>query len=200
MSHYYSPDPLAPHRVEVIQYSVMGKTLSFTTDSGVFSRKGVDFGSDFLIRNLPPLTGRLLDLGCGYGPIGISLATLNPGLEVLMTDVNRRALNLAEKNIATNGITNIRVLESDGFTAIKGLFSTIVSNPPIRAGKDLIYPLFRQSYQYLQGGGRLWLVIQKKQGASSTLALLNEIYGNCTAVKKAKGYWLLCCKKKQPSC
>lgn len=195
MSHYYSPDPPAPHRVEVIGYSLVGRKLSFTTDSGVFSRQRVDFGSDFLIRNLPPLKGRILDLGCGYGPIGIGLATLNPGLKVLMTDVNKRALELAEKNIASNGITNIRVLESDGFAAIEGQFSAIVSNPPIRAGKGVVYTLLKQSHQYLQPGGRLWLVIQKKQGAPSAMALLNDVYGNCTAVKKAKGYWLLSCEK-----
>ncbi|HOB34718.1 MAG: class I SAM-dependent methyltransferase [Firmicutes bacterium] len=192
MDHYFSTEPNVPHDVRTIHYSPRdGVTLTFVTDAGVFSRQRVDYGSHVLISALPPLTGRILDLGCGYGPIGISLARLNPGARVLMVDTNRRAVALAQKNIRANGVANARALVSDGFAAVEGLFAAIVSNPPIRAGKKVIYPLFRQSRDFLTPGGSLWLVIQKKQGAASAVALLQEIFGNCTVTEKSRGYWVL---------
>lgn len=196
MSHYYSPDPDLPHEIAVIQYAAKGRKLQFNTDAGVFSRKKVDFGSNLLINFLPPQEGRVLDLGCGYGPIGISLAALNPGIEVIMADINRRAVALARENIRANGITNAQAIESDGFAKITGSFSTIVSNPPIRAGKKVIYPLFEQSVEFLEKGGSLWLVIQRKQGAPSAVAKLESIYSNCSVEEKAGGYWLLRSEKK----
>lgn len=195
MNHYYSPSPTSPHKFEVIRYRVRNIELAFTTDAGVFSRKRVDFGSALLIENLPPQNGRLLDLGCGYGPIGISLAALNPGLEVVMADINKRALTLAAKNIELNRLANVSVVESNGFSAVQGRFSTIVTNPPIRAGKKTLYPLFQQCREFLQDQGQLWLVIQKKQGAPSALNALEKLYANCRRETTAKGYWLLCCKR-----
>lgn len=191
MSHYYSPNPQLPHEKAVIEYSVGGRRLRFVTDAGVFSRQKVDSGSSVLIRTLPSLVGEVLDLGCGYGPIGISLAALNPRTSVTMVDINQRAVALAQKNIAANGIANAHALVSDGFAQAPGPFATIVSNPPIRAGKDVIYPLFRESLQRLKKGGSLWLVIQKKQGAPSAQAALESIFGNCTVVEKSGGYWIL---------
>jgi 16S rRNA (guanine1207-N2)-methyltransferase len=191
MSHYYTPDPDLPHETTVLEYTVGGRCLRFLTDAGVFSRHKVDYGSNVLIRSLPPLTGKVLDLGCGYGPIGISLAVLNPQAQVTMVDVNRRAVALAQENIRANGIANARALESDGFSRAPGPFQAIVSNPPIRAGKKVIYPLFEESLHHLVPGGALYLVIQKKQGAASALAKLEEIFGNCTVVEKSGGYWVL---------
>lgn len=191
MSHYYTPDPHLPHETTVLEYTVGGRSLRFLTDAGVFSRHKVDYGSSVLIRSLPPLTGKVLDLGCGYGPIGISLAVLNPQAQVTMVDVNRRAVGLAQENIRANGIANAQALESDGFTQAPGPFQTIVSNPPIRAGKKVIYPLFEESFRHLEPGGVLYVVIQKKQGAASAQAKLEEIFGNCTVVEKSGGYWIL---------
>lgn len=196
MSHYYTPDPDLPHEITRIQYVAKGRKLQFNTDAGVFSRQKVDFGSNLLINFLPALEGRVLDLGCGYGPIGISLAALNPGIEVTMADINRRAVALARENIRANGIKNAQALESDGFAKIIGSFSTIVSNPPIRTGKKVIYPLFEQSIKFLETGGSLWLVIQKKQGAPSAVAKLEAIFTNCSVEEKAGGYWLLRSEKK----
>lgn len=191
MSHYYTPDPRLPHDIEVFTYEIKGKKLQFATDAGVFSRQKVDYGSNLLLNFLPPLEGRVLDLGCGYGPIGICLAVLNPGIEVTMVDINRRAVALAKENARANEVNNVRIFESDGFAAVSGSFSAIVSNPPIRAGKKVIYPLFEQSCEYLDAGGSLWLVIQKKQGAASAVAKLESIFANCSVEDKSGGYWLL---------
>lgn len=191
MSHYYSPDPNLPHDKAVLEYTVRGRRLRFVTDAGVFSRQKVDYGSSVLIRTLPPLTGKVLDLGCGYGPIGISIAALNPLAQVTMVDINQRAVTLAQENILTSGTANAQALVSDGFAQVPGPFATIVSNPPIRAGKDIIYPLFRESLHRLEKGGSLWLVIQKKQGAASAQVELENIFGNCTVVEKSGGYWIL---------
>lgn len=196
VNHYYTANPDLPHDTTVIQYLAKDRKLQFMTDAGVFSRQKVDFGSNLLINTLPALEGKVLDLGCGYGPIGISLAVLNPGIEVIMADINRRAVALAQENIRANRVMNVQVLESNGFDIIKDKFSTIVSNPPIRAGKKVIYPLFEQSIAFLEEGGCLWLVIQKKQGAPSAVAKLESVFGNCAVAEKSGGYWLLCSKKK----
>lgn len=191
MNHYYTPNPGSDHDIIAINYRAKGTELRFTTDAGVFSRRKVDYGSDFLIHSLPALDGRVLDLGCGYGPIGISLASLNPGIEMIMTDINQRAVTLAQKNIRANRIINAEAFESDGFSNIAGTFAVIASNPPVRAGKCIIYSLLEQSYDFLAPKGNLWLVIQKKQGASSMAAKLESVFSNCTVEDKAKGYWLL---------
>lgn len=191
MSHYFSPNPRLPHDKAVLEYTVGERRLHFVTDAGVFSRQKVDYGSSVLIRTLPPLTGEVLDLGCGYGPIGISLAALNPLAQVTMVDINQRAVALAQENISANDTANAQALVSDGFAQAQGPYTTIVSNPPIRAGKDIIYPLFRESLHRLEKGGSLWLVIQKKQGAASAQAELEKIFSNCTVVEKSGGYWIL---------
>ena len=132
-----------------------------------------------------------MDLGCGYGPIGITLARLNPRAEITMIDINQRAVDLAKVNIEQNGVKNARVLQSNGFENLEGTFNAIISNPPIRTGKKVIYSLFEESIQYLENGGSIYLVIQKKQGAKSAMNKLNEIYGNCQVINKKGGYWIL---------
>lgn len=191
MSHYFNPDPELPHAIARISFVLKGVRLYFTTDAGVFSRQRVDAGSGFLLESLPPLSGRVLDLGSGYGPIGIGLAALNPAAQVTLADINRRAAALAAANIKANGLKNAVAVVSDGFAQLSGTFSHIVSNPPIRAGNRVVYSLYHESREYLEPGGSLWLVVRKKQGAPSTAATLESIFANCSVVKKAKGYWLL---------
>jgi 16S rRNA (guanine1207-N2)-methyltransferase len=191
MDHYYTPNPNTPHNIEKIFYSVREEKFQFMTDSGVFSKHKVDHGSDIMIRTLPALKGEILDLGCGYGAIGIAVARLNPYANVTMVDINMRAVELTRTNITLNQVTNAVAMESDGFANVDGKFNTIVSNPPIRTGKKVIYPLFEESIRYLVPGGALYLVIQKKQGAKSAMDKLESIYGNCQAVKKESGYWIL---------
>ena len=191
MEHYYSESPGAGHKMIEIEYALGDLELTFESDLGVFSKNRIDYGSHILVKSLPPLKGKLLDLGCGYGPIGIALACINPSLDVLMVDINRRAVDLAEKNISKNLINNARAIISRGFENIQESFNTIVSNPPIRAGKKVIYPLFEESFDYLNQGGSIYMVIQKKQGAKSASEKLQEIYGNCETINKKGGYWIL---------
>ncbi|MFU0799914.1 MAG: methyltransferase [Xylanivirga thermophila] len=192
MEHYYSQNPTSSHELIKISYNLNNKSLVFITDTSVFSRHHVDFGSHILISTLPPLEGNILDLGCGYGAIGISIAYLNRNSNVAMSDINERAVKLAHGNIVLNNIPNAVAFQSNGFQDIKDTtYSTIVSNPPIRAGKKVIYPMFEQSIDYLIPGGCLYIVIQKKQGASSAVEKLKSIYGNCKVINKEKGYWIL---------
>lgn len=192
MEHYYTENPNTPHSINRINYNIFDIQLQFITDAGVFSKKQVDFGSNVLIKSLPPLSGQVLDLGCGYGPIGISIAKLNPEAFVTMVDINKRAVELARQNIELNNITNAKAIQSDGFHAIAGnIYDAIVTNPPIRAGKKIVYDLFEKSIDHLQEGGNFYAVIQKKQGAKSAMEKLQSIYGNCEAIEKKGGYWVL---------
>ncbi|ABN54133.1 MAG TPA: class I SAM-dependent methyltransferase [Hungateiclostridium thermocellum] len=191
MNHYYTQNPDTPHDVSTISYTVKDRVIKFNTDAGVFSKRRVDFGSDLLIRSVPPLDGSILDIGCGYGVIGISLALLNPSSFVTMIDINERAVDLASQNIHLNGVTNATALTSDGFSNVSDKFDAIVSNPPIRAGKKVIYPIFADSINHLNPGGSIYLVIQKKQGANSAIEFLKSVYGNCEVINKKAGYWIM---------
>lgn len=195
MEHYFSDKPKSSHDIKEISYTIGDRDISFFTDSGVFSKDKVDFGSHVLISSLPKLKGQVLDLGCGYGPIGISLALLNKDAKISMVDINPRALELANKNITKNQVENAKAFLGDGFKNLDKNFDYIVTNPPIRAGKSVIYPMFEESFAHLKEGGSIFLVIQKKQGANSALKKLESIYGNCQAIAKKAGYWILESKK-----
>ncbi|HBG00642.1 MAG TPA: 16S rRNA methyltransferase [Firmicutes bacterium] len=199
MSHYYSPNPHLPHEKTVIEYTVEGRRLRFVTDAGVFSRQKVDYGSSVLIRTLPPLTGEVLDLGCGYGPIGIVAATLvGPKGKVCMVDVNERACELARENLAKNEIKNAQVFVGDGVKALPAScgFDVVLSNPPIRAGKSVFYPLLAEAFDALKPGGCLFVVIRTKQGAKSLATYLKELAGACDTIAKKAGFRILkCCKQ-----
>ena len=135
----------------------------------------------------------LLDVGCGYGPIGITIAKLYPYLNIKMIDINERAISLAKKNVEQNKAQNVTVLKSNIYENIKEeeSFDYILTNPPIRAGKKVIYEIYDGAIKHLNQNGELWVVIQKKQGAPSTIDHLNAIFGNCEIVTKEKGYFIL---------
>jgi len=191
MEHYYTQKPTVSHDENKVHFKVKDIELELITDAGVFSKRRVDFGSNLLINSVPQTTGKILDLGCGYGVIGISLSLLNPSSDVTMVDINERAVELANRNIKLNNIKNAKAIQSDGFEKVVGKFDVIVSNPPIRAGKKVIYPLFEQSIDFLNTNGAIYLVIQKKQGANSAFDKLESIYGNCEVINKDAGYWIL---------
>lgn len=142
------------------------------------------------------MEGKILDVGCGYGPIGLSLAFSYPDKIVEMVDVNSRAMELARENALSNNIHNIKVYESDCLDQVESKeFAAIVTNPPIRAGKQVVHKIFEQSYHHLVAGGSLWVVIQKKQGAPSAMDKLEQIFGEVEVVEKKKGYYILVAKK-----
>ncbi|WP_203364257.1 class I SAM-dependent methyltransferase [Bacillus sp. REN10] len=197
-NHYYSSTPESESNPIYWEYTLKNKVFRFKTDTGVFSKKEVDFGSRLLIEqfNLPEIEGPLLDVGCGYGPIGLSVASACPKRLVHMVDVNRRALALAQDNAELNRINNTIIYESDRLEAVtENQFAAILTNPPIRAGKQVVMDIFRQSFQKLAVGGQLWVVIQKKQGAPSAMKELENLFGEVETVERSKGYYILKAEK-----
>lgn len=143
-----------------------------------------------------PEDAKVLDVGCGYGPIGISAAQLASKGHVTMIDINSRAVELARENAQHNGIRNVTVMESDVLSAVEGqAFDVILTNPPIRAGKAVVHAIFEQAYDHLNEGGCLWVVIQKKQGAPSAVAKLESMFAVVEEVGKDKGYRILKAQK-----
>ncbi|ULO08082.1 class I SAM-dependent methyltransferase [Paenibacillus sp. 19GGS1-52] len=195
--HYYSQQPDARHDRRTISAVLRGKDLRFTSDAGVFSKGDIDYGSRVLIEAMIiPEGSAVLDVGCGYGPIGISAALLAPKGHVTMLDINSRAVELARENALHNGIRNVTVMESDVLSALEGQqFDVILTNPPIRAGKAIVHQIFEEAYEHLKEGGTLWVVIQKKQGAPSTAAKLESLFPIVEEVGKDKGYRIMRAKK-----
>lgn len=192
--HYFSQQPQSQSSPKTWNYQLRNKMYTFTSDIGVFSKNEVDFGSKLLINEFkePLILGNFLDLGCGYGPIGIAVAESYPERKVFMVDVNERALQLAAKNAQQNNIYNVELLQSDRMTSLRNYkFASILTNPPIRAGKDVVYAMFEESAQALHDGGELWVVIQKKQGASSAQKKLATLFQNVEIIKRSKGYQIL---------
>ena len=192
--HYYTPVPQSEHKPAEVAFVYRERPLSFATDSGVFSRTELDRGSEVLLCALPQdMRGEVLDMGCGYGAIGVAVGAANPACHVTMTDINERACGLARTNAERAGL-RARVLESDGYAQVIGeRYDWILQNPPIRAGKAVIYRMFADAARCLNAGGSLWLVIRKQQGAPSALSYLQTLYGEVEAVEKKSGYWVLRC-------
>jgi 16S rRNA (guanine1207-N2)-methyltransferase len=192
--HYYSKEQQVESTPRYIDFSLRNHSIKFKTDNGVFSKSEVDFGSRLLVEtfDFPEITGDILDVGCGYGPIGLSLAKDDLDRTVHMVDVNERALSLAKENAGLNKIDNVEIYESDCLNSVaKKDFSAILTNPPIRAGKKVVHTILEQSFEHLQSGGQLWVVIQKKQGAPSALDLLEGIFSEVEVVEKKKGYFII---------
>lgn len=192
--HYYTPVPQSEHKPAQFSAQYREHTLLFETDSGVFSRLAMDRGTAILLAALPDgLAGDALDMGCGYGALGLSLLKANPALRLTMADVNARAVALARENALGNGL-HAETLESDGFAALAGRrFDLIVTNPPIRAGKAVIYRLFADAAAALAPGGALYLVVRKQQGAPSAKAYLETLYAHVAVTVREAGYWVLRC-------
>lgn len=188
--HYYSENQNSRERVTSFKETILGKTLVFESSSGTFSPKKVDKGSLVLINNCE-INGneRILDLGCGYGPVGISLAKAYD-VDVVMTDINKRAVRFAKKNARVNNIDNVVIKQGDGFEKIEGKFDSILLNPPQSAGKELCLNLIRQSKEYLKEGGRLQIVARKNKGGKVLSEFMEEAFGNLRVLSKTAGYWV----------
>ena len=188
---YYTADPTCESSPVPCAFPYRGYGLTFMTDAGVFSKGELDAGSRLLLDALPALTGDVLDVGCGWGAIGVAIAKANRAAQVTMVDVNHRALDLCRANCDRNGVT-AEVLESDGLAAVMGRkFDAIVTNPPIRAGKQVIYKMFEDASASLKAGGALYLVIRKQQGAESCMKYLKTLFDTVEKLDKSAGFWVL---------
>lgn len=194
-NYYYTKNPDVEHNEQNFNFTLLGNELNFTTDNGVFSKRRVDFGSCVLLAALDQPTfqpRKLLDVGCGYGPLGLAVAKKFPQAQVDMVDVNELALSLATKNAAANQIKNVNIWSSDQYQTVTAKdYDAIITNPPIRAGKEVVHGILSQAKDHLVVGGILTAVLQKKQGAPSAKKKLEEVFGNCQVLKKDKGYFIL---------
>jgi 16S rRNA (guanine1207-N2)-methyltransferase len=191
--HYYSQKPTTAHNTQTIEETLRGRKYTFMTDAGVFSKRGVDYGSKVLIEALDiPEQAEVLDVGCGYGPIGFAAANLAIHGKVTMVDINERAVELTRQNAKRNNIANLEIVQSDMLgSVIDRQFDVVITNPPIRAGKETVHLIFEQAHQVLRPGGALWIVIQKKQGAPSAFAKLESMFAKVTEITKDKGYRII---------
>ena len=190
MSHYFTNDNNLVSDIKPFNISVNGNNFTFNTDNGVFSKGELDYGTNLLIRNVLKLdiSGDILDLGCGYGPIGIILAKLTNS-NVYMSDVNKRAIHLVKMNAKKNSVS-VTVIESDGYENIDNSFNYIISNPPIRVGKKKLYELILDSKKHLKENGKLIIVIRKEQGALSLMKDMKENY-EIEVLDKSKGFMII---------
>src|SRR5699024_6969650 len=195
MNHYYSSKPSSESHRETIEVNLSGRKFSFVTDAGVFSKKRVDLGSEVLATtaaNVAFPEGNLLDVGCGYGAIGLYLAKAFPNRQIEMVDINERAVLLAKENAKLNAIENVEIYASNLFEQVESQqFAGIISNPRIRAGKKVVQQILEEAYDYLIPEGKLLIVIQKKQGAPSARKKMEEVFGNVKRIALEKGYWVL---------
>ena len=194
MSHYFENDLFLKHKSRLITYVINDETLTFQSDSGVFSKKRVDTGSHLLIETVlkNPLNGTLLDLGCGIGVIGLTLTYYNPNLKATLIDINQRAVMLTKQNAEKLNIASrVKVLINDGLEKISDMFETIVINPPIRAGKQIVYQLYNQAQQHLKNDGKMYLVVRKNQGSASTIAYLQTLFTEVNIINRRSGYHII---------
>lgn len=187
---YYAENPDAAHDIHELRVELLGQKMTFLTDAGVFSKKIVDFGSQLLLKCLEVNQGEtVLDVGCGYGPLGLSLAKAY-GVQATMVDINTRALDLARRNAEKNN-AKATIFQSNIYEQVEGHFDHVISNPPIRAGKQVVHEIIEKSKDFLETSGDLTIVIQKKQGAPSAKFKMEDVFGNCEILKKDKGYYIL---------
>lgn len=189
MPHYFTNDDIKSEE-KTIKVKINNLNLKFITDNGTFSKKGLDFGTRSLLENIDikNIKGDVLDLGCGWGPIGIITAK-NQNTNVDMTDINERALTLAKKNAKLNEV-KVNIFISDSFKNISKKYDYIITNPPIRVGKEKLYEMLINAVRHLKTHGKMYLVINKNQGAKTLLKDLNE-YAQTTLVKKNKGFYII---------
>ncbi len=189
MSHYFTNEYVKSER-KLIKVKIGGKDYSFNVDNGVFSKNGLDFGTRTLLENLDleKIKGDVLDFGCGYGPIGIYIAD-NTDATVDMIDINERAIALAKENALLNKVqTNI--FKSDVYENVLKQYDFIITNPPIRVGKKILYDILFGAKNKLKQDGEMWLIVNKNQGAKSLVKDLAKVY-ETEIIKKNKGFYVI---------
>ncbi|MCT4612876.1 MAG: methyltransferase [Clostridia bacterium] len=196
MQHYFSKETNVEHNRREVVYKVLDKELKFMTDTAVFSKGKIDFASDLMVTAIlkkeDPLHGDVLDVGCGYGTLGISL--FNENMNLTMIDVNDRAMDLTRENLIANNV-KAKVLESHAYEKVEGAFDYIITNPPIRAGKKVVHEILIGAKDYLKDNGILYFVMNKKHGYESAKKALDEFF-EIEVVDKKDGFRVVRCVKK----
>ncbi|SMC51979.1 16S rRNA (guanine1207-N2)-methyltransferase [Oscillospiraceae bacterium] len=208
MAHYYDSMPDTPSDRRLIDYRANGINFSFVTDTNVFSRNDVDKGTDLLINSViedikergARKGERLLDLGCGYGVVGVVMKSVFMSFEVTSVDVNARAVELARENMASNNVKLTKCMQSNVLSALdeSDIFDIVMTNPPVRAGKQTVFSFYEQAYEHMAPGASIYSVLQRKQGAPSSEKKLMELFGNCETVAISGGYRVMKAVKENP--
>ena len=198
MQYFENNDKLMSKKRE-ISVVLNDVTYSFISDNGVFSKSEVDYGSLALLKVIlkQDISGNILDVGCGYGTIGLILAKNFHQTECTLIDINLRACALACENAKRWKLDNVQIFESNIFEKVEGEFDFIITNPPIRAGKKVIYTIFEQSFHHLKQNGSLFIVIRKSHGAESAQRFISSVFGNCELLKRDKGFYIYQATKEQ---
>ncbi len=198
MGQYFDNDPSLSHESIIQRFELLGESFTLESDRGVFSKESLDDGTRLLLETIAKthLGREVLDLGCGIGSLGLLLAHFDPSRRLTLADVNLRALELCKRNAERLGVgERCKILESDVYSNITSTYDTIVTNPPIRAGKKVTYAMYAGAISHLNEDGRLILVIRKKQGADSCEAYLKSLYPNVEKIAAKKGYRVLIARK-----
>ena len=191
MAHYFTNEENLKSEIEKVIAEINGIPFYFYTDNGVFSKGELDFGTELLLKNFKydnPNNKTLLDIGCGCGPIGIYASHL--GFAVDMSDVNKRAIHLSKMSLKEQNL-NANVFESDAYKNINNKYDYIVSNPPIRVGKEKLYEIVMNAKDHLKDGGALWIVVRKQQGAESMVRDMKNVYKTVEVIAKKKGFFII---------
>lgn len=196
--YYFDPDPVTPSSKKNVEYRVNGTNFKFVTDTAVFCKNCVDKGTDLMITTViddikargARRDERLLDLGCGWGVVGIVMKSVFTLFDVTCVDVNSRAVQLAKENAGLNPKKPDRILVSDILSALSedDLYDTVMTNPPVRAGKSTVFAFYEQAKAHMKDGAAIYVVLQRKQGADSTKKKLQELFGNCEVLSIDGGY------------
>ena len=200
MSHYFSEKQEVKSDKKIIKYEIENKKFEFVTDNGVFSKTKVDFGTDVMLKvflrgnmNKKNQKFDVLDIGCGYGVVTVIVKAFFENVKTMSSDVNERALELTTENLLKNEVVkdendDFEVRKSFVFDNISEKFDVILSNPPIRTGKQTIFQIYEKSFEHLNKNGEFYCVIQTKHGAKSTQKKLEEVFGNCETLEINAGY------------
>ena len=196
MSQYFDNDKNIKSERKIIKFNFDNKVFSIYSDNGVFSKDRFDYGTRVLLNSvdIDELSGNVLDLGCGLGVVGIILGTFNKGINIDMVDINERAIDLAKNNLVLNNV-KANVFVSDIYSNIDNKYDFIITNPPIRAGKNVIRGFLLGSYDYLKDDGILYFVMRKDHGVKSMIKELSVKF-NTSIVNKDKGFYVVLCTKK----
>ena len=195
MSYYFDKETSVESNIITTKSEIKGKLYTFKTDNNVFSKRGLDFGTRTLLESIDinSISGDILDFGCGYGPIGIYLKS-NTDSNVDMIDINERALSLAKMNANINGVS-VNIFESDVYSNVNKMYDYIITNPPIRVGKKILYEILIGASNHLKDKGHLIFVINKDQGAKSVVKDMSEYY-DVKVLKKNKGFFVIDCQNR----